>query len=834
MKTLSKIRSLSLMLITLFVSGCTLVLEEPPKEMDASKYLESLEGVGFDEPYTYECEYGDITYQYNENTRVLKRAALPYLVKSDGDSILYFSDNMPKDLLIQPGHYVSAPSSRELPFGLCNKVVSLTHESGMYVMSTVSATQEEVFDVYNLDLCFDYTTSNSTEVMDSNEVRTRGLANDGTIYLIDYSALEGNSKSFHRSSLTKEELEYRIKHPTRTEDNKENGENQNGENQDEEDKEDEEGEEILDLGEDITVNEQETKEKTTPIVSFNSMDANINKFKPLNDLLSKLGLSGAFDLGLRKKETVSLKVEVSPDKDPKKTRRRTVTVGKTTLVLNVSITAEMDKGSAGKKKNGIENQNAAGQIYKQISQSLDNLRNESKKSLNAESIIMTSFILPTPVPVPMFIRIAPHLDFELGLTGSATLEYSFPETVIVAETVGDKDVTPEEEKHVPGSGKLSVPNASVIGFAKLTGGFEVLIGLGGGIKGVSAGLGGGFDATATLSLNITSMNLMEEAKQYQAKLDAYIGCDISFQPMARMFFGSNGLRFNLFNKFNLMQGKYGFYPRLGDDNWADVLVTNENGEYNMNYYGSFKYSSLGIDGNMNYKDYKAVMMIRYMDPTTQKYKYVDMEDQSLLSYLMSDMLYKFRKTIPYVNALDEVKLIPGYKSEDGIVLFHDNAITPQIDGSIQYKHKKLYLKKIETFINFITSEIAVEGYTYQLVDRFSIRGTTNIPEKWPKYGLEISATHKGYEVFPKTEIRLNGINVDGDYNISFKFNVPDDLDYGFTCEPFYYDTKMKKHYLREEKKEGLNNYWKTLSPNAKTEHVPSEGFTKRVKIPNNN
>ena len=52
-------------LLTIFLSGCTLMMDEVPEEEEKV----NLEEVGFDEPYTLKSEYGDVTFQYGACSR---------------------------------------------------------------------------------------------------------------------------------------------------------------------------------------------------------------------------------------------------------------------------------------------------------------------------------------------------------------------------------------------------------------------------------------------------------------------------------------------------------------------------------------------------------------------------------------------------------------------------------------------------------------------------------------------------------------------------------------------------------------------------------------------
>ena len=140
-------------LLSLLLGSCTLMMENVDTE-EAEQV--NLEEVGFDEPYTQKTEYGDVTFQYGDSTRVLHQEAMKYLVKVEDDSVLYFTDNIPRDLLVPEGQYVSMGCNEHLRRGLCSQVVSLTKENGMYRMVTSRRPNSNVFKQLDVDINFNY------------------------------------------------------------------------------------------------------------------------------------------------------------------------------------------------------------------------------------------------------------------------------------------------------------------------------------------------------------------------------------------------------------------------------------------------------------------------------------------------------------------------------------------------------------------------------------------------------------------------------------------------------------------------------------------------------
>ena len=141
------------MLLSLLLGSCTLMMEDIDND-DAEKV--NIEEVGFDEPYTLKTEFGDVTFQYGDSTRVLHQEAMNFLVKVEGDSILYFTDNIPKELLIPVGQYVSMGCNEHLRHGLCSRVESLTQQNGMYRMVTSRMPNSKVFKQMDVDVFVNY------------------------------------------------------------------------------------------------------------------------------------------------------------------------------------------------------------------------------------------------------------------------------------------------------------------------------------------------------------------------------------------------------------------------------------------------------------------------------------------------------------------------------------------------------------------------------------------------------------------------------------------------------------------------------------------------------
>lgn len=151
---MKRLAYLPILLTSFLLGSCTLVMDNYDTEEGEENV--NLEEVGFDEPYTQKGEFGSVTFQYADSTRVLRAEAMNYLVRVEDDSILYFTDNIPQDLLIPEGLYVSMGCNEHLRHGLCSQVVSLTQQNGMYRMVTSRRQSSDVFKQMDIDISAEY------------------------------------------------------------------------------------------------------------------------------------------------------------------------------------------------------------------------------------------------------------------------------------------------------------------------------------------------------------------------------------------------------------------------------------------------------------------------------------------------------------------------------------------------------------------------------------------------------------------------------------------------------------------------------------------------------
>ena len=126
------------------LASCTLSMEEwAPREEDLGK----------EEPVTLENEYGSLTFQFNDSVLfVTESMQEQYLVRVEADSILYFSDNLPREWMPYVDMKMAAGISHLLPYGLNSRVLSVENVGGFYKVVTTRVEIEEVYKELNYEL----------------------------------------------------------------------------------------------------------------------------------------------------------------------------------------------------------------------------------------------------------------------------------------------------------------------------------------------------------------------------------------------------------------------------------------------------------------------------------------------------------------------------------------------------------------------------------------------------------------------------------------------------------------------------------------------------------
>lgn len=101
---------------------------------------------GMEQPAEETTDTYSITYQYRDDVMVLTPKKLGYLEKVESDSILYFSKSIPQEIMPEEGLVMTCAKNDKLPYGLGNRVVSVTDEGGYYKCVTTSAALNQIFE----------------------------------------------------------------------------------------------------------------------------------------------------------------------------------------------------------------------------------------------------------------------------------------------------------------------------------------------------------------------------------------------------------------------------------------------------------------------------------------------------------------------------------------------------------------------------------------------------------------------------------------------------------------------------------------------------------------
>lgn len=189
-------------LIAVFTfAGCTLMMEGDEELAPEEQ--------GFDEPVTEENEYGKITYQYQDGVKPVTENVLEYIVESDDPNVIYFMDNIPNEWVPKVGEYLAGGCNPKIPEGLCNKVLGITHENGMYKIELGPATEDEVYKELEIELDFDHELPDMDEVPNitedmTDEEKAKAVYDDWSLFGTDEEIKERYGvKSVGRNKIKK-------------------------------------------------------------------------------------------------------------------------------------------------------------------------------------------------------------------------------------------------------------------------------------------------------------------------------------------------------------------------------------------------------------------------------------------------------------------------------------------------------------------------------------------------------------------------------------------------------------------------------------------------------
>ncbi len=440
--------------------GCTLMMDD----LDKEEGNVNLEEVGFNEPYTEKTEFGDIAFQYGDSTQVLRQKALDYLLDVVGDSVLYFSDNIPKDLLVPEGMYVSMGCNEKLRHGLCSKVLSLTKADGMYRMETTRVSQTDVYKQFDVDLYLDYDQQMCFDPEDYLEEQEVSYAEDDTVIVFTDWALFGQDVVERKEAEIRRKIQA-TRAITRADDDDEQGEEGNANyNPKDED-----------------LNPGKTTTKDTRIVTIN-----VNKLKawsgPFNQMV-KEGLDISVVLSHHEKTTVRFIQKVSNGQNYQKQ------IYDEEDSLHLKIRAGW-KESLGKKEN-------IGAIWSSIYKGKNWAHDASRKA----------FMVHLPVPaaagaIELFLRFTPKFSVDLSILGDIEVGFGLGKTHKEVEYKDQKLIEKKHDVDDEENSGFKLKKWDIYGEFKVKGGVEFLAGAASG--GGSFGLGIGAEVGATFTLKASA------------------------------------------------------------------------------------------------------------------------------------------------------------------------------------------------------------------------------------------------------------------------------------------------------------------------------------------
>lgn len=123
---------------------------------------------GFGVPVTENSDHYAVTYQYNDGVMVLNDKAAEFIVKVVADTILYLDAAAPDDMVPAAGDILSSRIQTQLPYGLGNKVLSVSKKGGMYKCVTTTAALDEIFRDLVIDAVIPITAAITDGVYDTD------------------------------------------------------------------------------------------------------------------------------------------------------------------------------------------------------------------------------------------------------------------------------------------------------------------------------------------------------------------------------------------------------------------------------------------------------------------------------------------------------------------------------------------------------------------------------------------------------------------------------------------------------------------------------------------
>lgn len=125
---------------------------------------------GIDHQVTENIEGGSVTYKYNEGVIVINKTNSKLLQKIEADTILYFSKSAARKFDLSEGNIISSGLVNDItPYGLGNRILSVSDNGDLIRCVTTSAPLDEIFEVLDIDANIQlFTDTISQKLVDSD------------------------------------------------------------------------------------------------------------------------------------------------------------------------------------------------------------------------------------------------------------------------------------------------------------------------------------------------------------------------------------------------------------------------------------------------------------------------------------------------------------------------------------------------------------------------------------------------------------------------------------------------------------------------------------------
>ena len=684
--------------LSFLLGGCTLMMDEIPEENENDNV--NLEEVGFSEPYTQESEFGSVTFQYGDSTRVLRQEALNYLVKVENDSVLYFTDNIPQNLLIPVGRYVSMGCNEKLRRGLCSQVISLTKANGMCRMVTSRRPYSVVFKQMDVDISAEYDQQMGFDPFHYLEEQGMINENGDTDSIFTDWALFGDATVKRKKAEIQQRIKARKKMEALTRAN-------------DKDKD-------KDEPEDLDTGDKTIKDKCVSLFSITLSDI---------ETLEKLGIKKLVDAELTK----NVDFEFSCGFHEKTTLRHIQKVSNGQDYVRDSYKETPYIAYSAKYTYKKQLEFTPQDLYKKI---FAKIKKPEPKGLD----------LPSPaihIPIPLitaiefFIKIEPSVTMSLALTGEVnfTQELGTSEKIVEYENGKQKgDAT--YNVNTESNNKFKFTKFDVCGSFEFDASIGALAGFS--TTGGTFGLGIG----AKVGLNITFKKTVPFSSDDGGSLDVYLKPYIkafATSPAGKDWASIEWSIPGLKPKYSLLpEQKFPFFPELGsptgsvsvDSNGgkpaADVTVSFKVTDLNLMQYSGTEHYEIGA----NFYDVTTYAKGVFIGPGINK-KLTTMQGQKYEFSIRDDDYFpgKQYKVVPYVKDILE-------EGSKGYYHYEQNAIKPSYTKGSTMTNVDLFINNYSDGWNKDPSK-DTNTEEWVIVQQVQITNLEKMVD-WSEWGVEVS------------------------------------------------------------------------------------------------